>query len=486
MHIKLLRAYDEARALRELGKNVPDFLVQRIQKLEKKLISLELIPRIEDLMDYILQGYESPVSLTIKYYPDTQEILVEDLTKPTTEVKLALPKIKKTNNSPRQPLNDRTNNAAPIETKVKSLPKVDTKPKNEKRQKSDNINTDDEDVKKYFDDFRRMKRTSGAMGIRKAVMLLSMFDLISCDHFKTNRIEFDDTLVDKYNSLWDEIVPKDSKVKKDACTPFVLLMREAFYRVDLKIDRNRIHLVKDWKTENIRDCINWISFDGILFRLVLNQSTRIRLSEYLADLFNLNYRAPLEEKKISEQETWDAPVLKNEDEVLEPIDNYILNPQIEVYNQNEIFNLNSSVLWGAVAIATSSNNKKTYVIYDTLLQPLTKENIISFMLRALITRVLFSYKYNNEVDSWFPDSSKLKIIESLLKCTNFQEVDINMGKKTGYSLVMNRSILGFQVYTEFRHLTQMVNTRLRGEKQPELEMVFDEFVKNVAKQAFVL
>ena len=486
MHIKLLRAYDEARALRELGKNVPDFLVQRIQKLEKKLISLELIPRIEDLMDYILQGYESPVSLNIKYYPDTQEILVEDLTKPTTEVKLAQPKIKKANSSPRQPLNDHTTNAAPIETKSNSQPKVDKKTIIEKRQNSDNINSTDEEVKKYFDDFRRMKRTSGAMGIRKAVMLLSMFDLISCGHFKSNRIDFDDTLIHKYNSLWDNIVPQDNRVKKDACTPFVLLMREAFYRVEPRIDRNKIHLVKDWNIENIRDCINWISFDGLLFRLLLNQSTRLRLSEYLSELFNLNYRVPPEETQISEQATWDAPILENIDDISEPIDNYILNPQIEVYNQNEIVNLNSSVLWGAVAIATSSNNKNSYVIYDTLLQPLTKENIISFMLRGLITRVLFSYKYNNEVDSWSPDPSKLKIIESLLKCTNFQEVDINVGKKTDYSLVMNRTILGFQVYTEFRNLTQMVNSRLKGEKVPELEIVFDGFVKNVAKQAFVL
>lgn len=78
MNIELLRAYDEANKLRELGKNVPYSLLERIKKLEKKLISMDLVPRIEDLMDYILQGYESPVSINIKYYPDSQEIIVNE------------------------------------------------------------------------------------------------------------------------------------------------------------------------------------------------------------------------------------------------------------------------------------------------------------------------------------------------------------------------------------------------------------------------
>ena len=65
MNIELLRAYDAANRLRESGKNVPEYLLKRIKKLEKDLISWDLIPRIEDLFDYILEGYESPVSLKI-------------------------------------------------------------------------------------------------------------------------------------------------------------------------------------------------------------------------------------------------------------------------------------------------------------------------------------------------------------------------------------------------------------------------------------
>ena len=39
MNIELLRAYDEANRLRESGKNVPEYLLKRIKKLEKDLIS---------------------------------------------------------------------------------------------------------------------------------------------------------------------------------------------------------------------------------------------------------------------------------------------------------------------------------------------------------------------------------------------------------------------------------------------------------------
>ena len=167
------------------------------------------------------------------------------------------------------------------------------------------------------------------------------------------------------------------------------------------------------------------------------------------------------------------------------INDYILCSKVDEYNQNEIAYLRPSDLWQAVAIATLGNKKKSYVINDASLLPLTKERIIRFMLRAMITRVLLSYRYDSEVNTKIPNPNKLEIIDSLLKCTVFREIDANTKKQTDYVLTMNRSITGFQIYTEFRNLTQKVYDCLMGDKHQELPNEFNRFVETVARQAFI-
>lgn len=490
MNIELLRAYDEANKLRESGKSVPEYLLKRIKKLEKDLISWDLIPRIEDLFDYILEGYESPVSLNINFYPGTNEIIIDDLSpkekEPTAQKKSKSadqPKKKDAGSTPKRPFNTfnqyivephRPQRSNPLSTS--SEKKKDSDPQNKRKEES---------VSSYSDAFRKMKDTSGAIGINKAVMLLTIFKLIECGYIKTNWIEFDNTLIIQFGHIWDSSVPKERRFEKNACQPFVKLLREPFYHLELKENKRGIEIDKDWDIKSLRSIIKYAFFDYAFFSQAKNKSTRNELMEDLVRLFSLKPKVLQEEIKIIRQQPiQDTRFLKESISIEErpefSIDNFVLSSRIAECNQNELNDADSSVLYGAVAIAYSSNKRNSYVIYDPALRPLTKENIVRFMLKALVTRVLLGYKYNSKI----PTPNKIEDIESLLSCTVFQEVDIYSSKKTNYFLTMNRLITSYQIYTEFDNIKQRIYDAINGNTNPELPEEFNYFVKNVAKQSF--
>lgn len=491
MNIELLRAYDEANRLRESGKNVPEYLLKRIKKLEKDLISWDLIPRIEDLFDYILEGYESPVSLNINFYPGTNEIIIDDVSPkekdPTMKKKSQSedpPKKKEVSSAPKRPFN--TFNQYMVEPRHphRSNPNP-LSTSSEKKKDGDTHNKRKEECVSYSDAFRKMKDTSGAIGINKAVMLLTIFKLIECGYIKTNWIEFDNTLIIQFGHIWDSSVPKERRFEKNACQPFVKLIREPFYHLELKENKRGIEIDKDWDIESLRSFIKYAFFDYAFFSLAKNKTTRTELMKDLVRLFNLNPKVLHEEIKITHQQPLQETRILNESISIKDrpefsIDNFVLNSRIAQCNQNELDDADSSVLYGAVAIAYSSNKRNSYVIYDPTLRPLTRENVIHFMLKAMVTRVLLGYKYNSKI----PTPNKIEDIESLLSCTVFQEVDIYSSKKTNYFLTMNRLITSYQIYTEFDNIKQRIYDAIDGNINPELPEEFNYFVKNVAKQSF--
>ncbi len=501
MNIELLRAYDAANRLRESGKNVPEYLLKRIKKLEKDLISWDLIPRIEDLFDYILEGYESPVSLKINFYPGSNEIIIDDLS--PKEEKTA----KKKETKPTASTNQKDKATAQIrpfntynQQHIVEPPFSQLPPAEKTKQKAINEETGekdfsthneekeenfDADVKVYLDDFMRMKRKSGGAGAKKAVMLLTMFKLIACGYSKTNELKFDDTLILMYNRLWEEYMPPKEKGTKDACKPFVQLIREPFYRVRLTEDKRSIEIDHDWNTKTVRDTIRCVSFDGMLFRLVQNKDSRVRMTEYLIDLFGLNQDVSFEEIKPSFQLPLKETIVNDIIIENEPITSFIFSFRVEEYDQNKVKNLKASALRGAVAIASNNKKKKSYVIYDTTLKPLSKVNLLRFLIKLMITRKLANYRFESNENVKIENTINMDVIESLLKCSVFQEVDFYSGDRNNYFLILHNSVTGFQIYTSFLNLTEKVYQGLNGNETPEFYSEFEEFLKVVKDQTFI-
>ncbi len=502
MNIKLLRAYDEARMLRLSGKRVPSELLHHIKRMEEDFISKDLTSFLEHHLRYFLQGFESPISLNVEFDPLTHDVSIQSIASEAgnTGVKKAKSSLHSSMSNKTSEKQGRTDNVPNrylvnpyfSQQQSKSRPKKSTTQKTTQKKKlsieNDDMDNTDEELKKYFDDFRRMKRRSGAMGIKKAVMLLSMFDLIGSGHFKSNEMVLDDTLVNRFGILWDSIVPREDKGVKDVCRAFVQLYRESFVRMEL--NKSFSNIDGHWNIESVRDVIKSVSFDGILFRLVQSQNTCIRLIEFLRSLFNLRIIIPPINQGQKQFIPKEEPILEdgvvifdeNYDEV--DVNDFILSSKVDEYSQGEIDNLKSSDFWRAGAIATLGNKKKSYVIYDTSIHPLTKERIIRFMLKMMITRDLLSYRYGSEVSERIHNPNNLDILDSLMKCTLFQEVDPNTGKKTNHILTMNRSIKTFQIYTEYKNLTQKIYDCLMGDKRQELPNEFFRFVKNAAREAF--
>ncbi len=77
MKIDLIRAYIEVETLKALDLPFPDEKKKAIKKLEKQFVNKDVIPYITSLLEPILEGIQSKISLEIEYDPDNGLIVTK-------------------------------------------------------------------------------------------------------------------------------------------------------------------------------------------------------------------------------------------------------------------------------------------------------------------------------------------------------------------------------------------------------------------------
>lgn len=139
-------------------------------------------------------------------------------------------------------------------------------------------------IDKYIDLLKHMsvKITNGQRKPNKAIMLLSVIDLIRCGYITDNRIYIEDTIQEAFEYNWRKYVNSNPPT---CWTPFWHLKNEPFWHFKPIVSLDEINsLTKPGETASVlkmRTAIDYTYLDDTLFSLILDKDSRVLLTEVL-------------------------------------------------------------------------------------------------------------------------------------------------------------------------------------------------------------
>ena len=139
---------------------------------------------------------------------------------------------------------------------------------------------------KYCFEHMSVKITNGQRKPNKAIMLLSVIDLIRCGYITENRILIEDTIQEAFEYNWRKYI----KSSPPTCwTPFWHLKKEPFWHFKPINNLDEIDgLTKPGETASVskmRSAIKYAYVDDDLFSLLLYQESRALLSGALINAY---------------------------------------------------------------------------------------------------------------------------------------------------------------------------------------------------------
>lgn len=138
------------------------------------------------------------------------------------------------------------------------------------------------DQYKYFLGNMSVKITNGQKKPNKAIMLLSVIDLIRCGYITKNKIYIEDTIQEAFDFNWRKYIDNNPPT---CWTPFWHLKNEPFWHFKPKVSLNRVNnLTKPGETASLskmKSAIAYVFLDESLFMLMSKPKDRTILSEVL-------------------------------------------------------------------------------------------------------------------------------------------------------------------------------------------------------------
>ena len=132
-----------------------------------------------------------------------------------------------------------------------------------------------------------VNKQKGKCAPHKAVMLISVMELIGEGCIKSNQIEFSEELEGRFKRNWQRYVGESDIFKPNAGTPFWHLKSEPFWTLVPFIGgEDRIEFLKQsnpYSPGTIRQNIKYAVIDKQLFMLMQNSVTRESLIKTLFD-----------------------------------------------------------------------------------------------------------------------------------------------------------------------------------------------------------
>jgi putative restriction endonuclease len=141
------------------------------------------------------------------------------------------------------------------------------------------------DLEIYLEAFANLhvKITNGFKAPNKAIMLISVIDLIRCGYIMNNEIYLEDAIAEAYNINWEFFY--STQKSPYPWTPFWHLSNEQFWHFKPINNLYEINnLVKPGQTASLnqmRSVIQFAYLDEQLFLLMNNQPSRDKLVEVL-------------------------------------------------------------------------------------------------------------------------------------------------------------------------------------------------------------
>lgn len=142
-----------------------------------------------------------------------------------------------------------------------------------------------------------VKVTNGVMAPHKAIMLISIIDLIQFNKITSNIIPADAILAETFKKNWNQYVANKKRFSQFKCsiwTPYWHMKNETFWHFH-PIDNsfNVDSLVPAGQTASIgaiRSHIQYAYFDSDLYELLQDENSRETLREILIDTYNIQDR----------------------------------------------------------------------------------------------------------------------------------------------------------------------------------------------------
>lgn len=162
-------------------------------------------------------------------------------------------------------------------------------------------------LKDYIEVFTHLHtaKVKGHKAPHKAILLLSIIDLIECKVIRYPQIELTDELIDKFNCIWKRYLGESSIFTRDITKPYFHMQHEPFWKLVEKYDIDAMLVAEDepWSKEkqekknlpsgsysvkSMRNAFEFAEIDDTLFILLQNADARamlrvVLINEYLTN-----------------------------------------------------------------------------------------------------------------------------------------------------------------------------------------------------------
>lgn len=138
----------------------------------------------------------------------------------------------------------------------------------------------------YKTQFQSLKtfQRNGKTAPHKAILLLSVLELIEQGLLKNNKIRLSDTLEQTFHSMWIRYVDPSPLFHEKLATPFWHLSHESFWKL---LSFSGQEITKEnfqgssYSLNNLRKQVEYAQMDTELFNILQNQANRISLRKEL-------------------------------------------------------------------------------------------------------------------------------------------------------------------------------------------------------------
>lgn len=163
------------------------------------------------------------------------------------------------------------------------------------------------DLKEYTEAFNHLHtaKVKGHKAPHKAVLLLSIIDLVECNIIRFPQIELTDELINQFNLIWRKYLGESSIFSPDITKPYFHMQYEPFWKLIEKYDTEAMVAAEEevWRkkkadkknlptggysVKSLRNAFEYAEIDEQLFELMRNADSRdilraILINEYLCD-----------------------------------------------------------------------------------------------------------------------------------------------------------------------------------------------------------
>lgn len=162
-------------------------------------------------------------------------------------------------------------------------------------------------LKDYIEVFTHLHtaKVKGHKAPHKAILLLSIIDLIESEVIRYPQIELTDELIDKFNCIWKRYLGESSIFTPDITKPYFHMQHEPFWKLVEKYDIDAMLVAEDepwskdkqekknlpsgsYSVKSMRNAFEFAEIDDTLFKLLQNADARamlrvVLINEYLTN-----------------------------------------------------------------------------------------------------------------------------------------------------------------------------------------------------------